>query len=310
MNFEQIRKEIESLLSISLSGQEIENPKVDCKRQWYNFTNEDDKNKFLKDASSIANTVGLDGFIIIGYDEKDKKFYDATFSDSGLRDTSDLNGVINRNVDRFFEISNHEILYNGHKLSILHIPPSFDKPHVITCYKTFKSSNQVKEEKHRIFVRKGTSSDYATKYDLEFMYYDRKNVMPEYSIISSVNLDKLLFRHIKYGSDVQFIMDPILTFENSGRRPVAIVLIDFQFLFEPKYEKFNYCFTSGIISPIILHPNEIINNKIRFETGHIENLIFDEIQNLYNLNRELRTTNITLRMSNNKIIKSELIRYI
>jgi len=312
MNFEEVKKEISSLLSLSLSGQEIENPKVDCKRQWYNFNSEEDKSKFLKDSSSIANTVGLDGFIIIGYDEKNKTFFDAAFSDCGLRDTSDLNGIINKNVNRFYDISNHDIVYDGHKLSILHIPPSFDKPHVLTCYKNFKNGIP-KEEKHRIFVRKGTSSDYATKYDLEFMYYDRKNVIPEYDISTSMNLDKMELYPNIYQNEIYGVRLQVkFTFENIGRRPIAIVLIDFQCSFDPPDEEINIEFTTGMLDPIIIHPNEMIDKEMKLDAKNfpVESFSFDMRDKFNSKRRHLQTQYLTLRASNNKVIKSELIRYI
>lgn len=89
-------------------------------------------------SQSIANTFGLDGFIVIGFDDREKKFYPASFKDSGLKDTSDLTAIINKSVDRLFEINHHEITYKDKRLSILHIPPSLNKPHVLRVHRVFK----------------------------------------------------------------------------------------------------------------------------------------------------------------------------
>ena len=43
---------------------------------------------YRADSSAIVNTVGLDGFLIIGYDDKTKSFFDAKFSNSNLKDSS------------------------------------------------------------------------------------------------------------------------------------------------------------------------------------------------------------------------------
>ncbi len=89
---------------------------------------------FLKDACAIANTVGLDGYIVIGFDEKTKELTNVKFDNSGLRDSNEINGIISRNVDPFLQINTFDMIFGKLSLSILHIPVSLEKPHVIRNY--------------------------------------------------------------------------------------------------------------------------------------------------------------------------------
>lgn len=127
--------EIEALVSPyleqSLAGQSKEHQKFDFKRKWYNLQVDSEIMEFLKDTTSIANTVGPDGFIVIGFDEVEKKFHDAGIADSNLDDSSEIVDLINKKVDRLFRINVFDTSISGNKLSIIHLPPSFDKPHVI-----------------------------------------------------------------------------------------------------------------------------------------------------------------------------------
>ena len=178
--------------------------------------------EFIKDTSAIANTFGPDGFIIIGYDDKTKTFAECNFADSSLRDTSSITDIINKNVDRMFSIHYYEVEALSHTIGVLHIPPSIDKPHVIRLYKTFKGENQIPHE-HRIFIRKGTSTFPASKYDLDLMYYDRKNIQPDYEIYVSFSASKVaFFRHslLDVESPIRFRI--AFSIENTGKRPVSI----------------------------------------------------------------------------------------
>jgi hypothetical protein len=225
MNEEQIKPIVQAYIDQAMAGIEKENPKLDFKRGWYDLTNEIEGNEFIKDASAIANTPGLDGFIIIGFDEKTNELFSTKFSDSKLKNSNELMGYINKRVDRAFQVSYFNLLINEHFLSVLHIPPSFDKPHVIRNYQ-----NNKREEQHRVFIRNGSSTRIANKYDLDFIAYDRKNLMPEYSlhISSSQKLNNLNW----ISSEYKIKCDSFLTIENNGLRPVAINEISLNFYYD------------------------------------------------------------------------------
>ncbi|MES2454792.1 MAG: RNA-binding domain-containing protein [Bacteroidota bacterium] len=136
-NQHQIITQAASYINQSIAGLEVKNAKIDFKASWYNLTQPPGINEFIKDTGAIANSFGPDGMIIIGFDDKKKELSHATFAESGLRDSSQLPHLINKRVDRLFYFSLIETEILGFKISILHIPPSFDKPHVTRNYQTF-----------------------------------------------------------------------------------------------------------------------------------------------------------------------------
>jgi hypothetical protein len=215
---------VKGYISDSLAGLSKENPKLDFKAKWYDLKQEEAINEFIKDSSSIANTPGLDGFIVIGFDDGSNTFMDSVFSDSNLKDSNELVGMLIKKVDRNYHLASYDIMIDGHKLSVLHIPPSFDKPHVIKNYR-YKSG---KIEEHRVFIRNGTSTRIATKYDLDFIAYDRKNNIPEYALYVSTSKISISPR-LSTTHDVDLNIGLII--ENNGLRPVAITEIILTFYY-------------------------------------------------------------------------------
>jgi hypothetical protein len=312
---------VTSYISSSLEGQDVENSKIDFKRQWYKLNEEPGKYQFLKDTSAIANTVGLDGFIIIGFDEKTKEFFDTTFNDSGLRDSEQIPAIINSHIDKIYDTNHFDITFDSHKLSVLHIPPSLEKPHVIRGYKTFDKGIEKSVEQHRVFVKRGTSTGYATKNDLELMYYDRKNLIPEYKIITNIHYPSLSYRmslaqivNENVCRGIQF--EILLTFENNGRRPVAIIELELvltEYRDPGSHELLNLN-TSNIykLNPLIIHPNEIVTERITFECSSFYDLKYADakrnVDKILNGKRHLETNIIHLKLANQVVLKSELVK--
>lgn len=192
MTREEVIKLAENYIAQARNGLDIENPKVDFKACWYNLNTSPGINEFIKDTSAMANTFGLDGLIIIGYDAKTKCLGNAKFSSSGFKDTSLIPDLIIKKVDRLFDINIYDARVDETDVCIIHIPPSIDKPHVIRLYHTFEKNGKIKKEEHqKIFVRRITSTIPAGKNDLELMYYDRKNFIPEYKILTSFKRSNL-----------------------------------------------------------------------------------------------------------------------
>ena len=218
MKIEEIKAFTENQISLSLAGNSIENNKLDFKRQWYVFSRNEDVNEFVKDVTAIINSYGgADGFIIIGYDERKKAFIDSPFSQSGLGQDLDLLNIIQRNVDRAFNIQIIDHSFIGtddttHRICIIHIPPSLDKPHIVTCYRTDK---QVYE--NEIFIRKGSRTMRPSKSDLDLMYSERNNLVVERKIILSIDL-----RDITYSQVNRISVKANLIIENVGVRKVLI----------------------------------------------------------------------------------------
>ena len=325
MTIEEITQIVKSYIKQSAEGLEIENPKCDFKAQWYDLSNKKGINEFLKDTSAIANTFGLDGLVIIGYDNKTNKYHDTTFRDSKLSDTSKITDLINKKIDRLFDINIYDIQIDNHNLSILHIPPSLDKPHVIISYQTFdKEGDLKKEEQQRIFVRKGTSTYPASKNDLELMFYDRKNIIPEYKILTSYHTDTLDIwfpgtNEAGNKNNVGIRASISIAFENIGRRPIAINEITYEIsIFENprEYQKIEFISVwSGLRSErktanIIVHPNEIKNELITFvnKDNHTLEKAESLIQTILTNKHLIKTNYLMIRLSDGRRIQSELIK--
>ncbi len=210
---EIIRKTREYLLKSSL-GLKVELPKVDFKRKWFDLTSGKGINDFLRNITANVNTVGLDGLIIIGWDEEENKNHEAKFTDCGLKDSNEIQGIIAKRCSDLFDVTIHDEIIDNNTLSIIHIPPSFSKPVIIKNYQTFDKNNNLKKEiQHCIWVRKGTTIQHASKHDIEMMYYDRKNIIQE----ERVEIFDCAFRDINVGSvGFQVII------QNYGTRPIAI----------------------------------------------------------------------------------------
>lgn len=219
MNREQIKHKVESYIQKSIDGLEIESPKVDFKRQWYNLKDRKGKNEFIKDVSAIANTFGLDGFIIIGFDEKTKGFHSTRFNDSNLRDSSDITNLIASKCSDLFDVNTYDFSINEGSISVIHIPPTLVKPIVVLKHETYAKDGNIKNHPNKIFVRKNTVVKDAAKYDIELMYYDRKNIIPDYELSTTVNDYKF---NLSRSSLKSFFVEINLTITNSGRKPVAI----------------------------------------------------------------------------------------
>src|ERR1700752_1194056 len=151
MDKDLLLQQARSYIDLSMGGLESENRKIEFKERWYDLTDLSGINEFLKDASAMANTFGPDGMIIVGYNDKTKSQTSATFKDSRLPDTSRIIDLINKRVDRLFEVDIIEIEINGIPTSIIHIPPSIDKPHVIRNYQTKDSKGEIRNEANKIF---------------------------------------------------------------------------------------------------------------------------------------------------------------
>jgi len=310
MNASQISSLIENILTQSIDGQEIENVKVDCKLKWWDLSDTIGLHEFLKDVSAIANTFGLDGYLIIGFDDKSKSFDDAQFSDCNLRDTSQIRNLLIKHVDIAFDLNTFDITFNRHKLSVIHIPPSIDKPHVLRLYKR-QGKNGIIEEPNKIFIRKNTSNYIASKNDIDIMYYDRKNIIPEYKLIVSVNIKSLKIGFTtQAGTVTDFSINPVITFENQGSRPIAIVGIRIGYkLFEDASHDEIYMFEVLNGQPIIIPVNNIINivpslnGKSPFKYTRSK---FEDV----NLNvRNLILDPIVITTNNGKEITVPLIKY-
>ncbi|MEM9546703.1 MAG: ATP-binding protein [Bacteroidota bacterium] len=221
MNRIEIKNRVQQLIQNALNGMEAESPKFDFKRKWYDLTDKFGLMEAVKDIAAIVNTIGLDGFIVIGFDDKSKKFFPTKFSDSGLSDSAQLQQKVCSKCSDHFAVNTYDFEIYGNRISVIHIPPYKYKPVVITRYiKSIKGT--LKEEDQRIFVRRNTGTFKASKSEIDAMYYDRKNIQLEYEYF----IDIIDFRKNSWR---QYIPDRItnnatmsVVIENLGRRTLAI----------------------------------------------------------------------------------------
>jgi len=302
----EITKNVLGLIEKSIEGSDLEDENVEFKRKWYDLKCEKEINEFLKDTTAIVNRVGLTGYLIIGFDDREKKLYEAKFSDCNLKDKNELFGLINKRVDRVFDFDVHEITIENRIISVIELPPSIDKPHVIRCYKTFDKKGNVLEYPNRIFVRKGTTNRVASKYDLELIYAYRDKIRPEYKLMAYYRTDNMKFSVYR---ETIICLDIQILIENLGIRTAAIS----DFIFEipvdntsNNYIQFHQASTEYI--PIV-KSNEILSIKINL----ISNLpdkyhmwVQEIIRFLWQEKNNLPLNEITLKLSNGKRIVSEL----
>lgn len=196
--------------------QESEKRKLEFKREWYDLTNANRIEEFCKDVAAMANTPGPDGFIVIGLGE-DGTLTNSPILNCGLADASQITNIIIKRVRPSIQFEIHTITLEeeGNKvISVIKIPPSLDKPHVIGKYKNHQNY---------IPIRNGVQVSPANHADLEYMFYDRKNIVPDYA------LGFLPIHGIpgagskRKGTDTILVLTSRFILQNTGRNPIAII---------------------------------------------------------------------------------------
>lgn len=140
---EEVQLIVEFSIQKCISGHSIERPNLEFKSKWPILNKKGEGYyKFIRNLCSIANsTSDKFGIIVFGFDEKGGEFVKTDFRDTGLRDTSELQKLITKNVTEPFPIEIHTIDIGNNTLNIIIIKKSYAKPHVMGEYKTFKGDN-------------------------------------------------------------------------------------------------------------------------------------------------------------------------
>lgn len=208
-----------------------EEEKLELKSRWYSLRNSDDKidpraqNEFLKDLVALANTPGLDGYLIIGMDEQGG-LNSSPFSSSGLKDQTEIRNLVVKNVDTPVEFTLHEIPITDSSstkiISILEVPMSSDRPHVIHRHVTPKGC----EIQNYIPIRKSTGVYAANRNDLELMYHERTHLNPEYALEISSYKPRFSVSSSTQGLSLEFQ----LVFHNTGEKGIAIAEAEIEIL--------------------------------------------------------------------------------
>lgn len=267
------KKYLEDLILKLKDGQIGENNKIDLKSEWYKLDQEEGQAEFAKDVCAIANTFGLEGCIIIGLKESGETF-DAPVISSGIKDVNNIYQVLVKHTNPAPSIEIDVIKIGECNISIVKIPPSLDKPHFVKKHKTRLNA---------IFVRSGTSTKLANRSDIDLMYYDRKNIEPEYNaIIEIFSKDSFNFYPAKDHDRKPVLQINVKAFiQNIGRRPIAFKECSLvfekndspegslSFLFNLKKYLLNShefpCRGNVLIEPIILKSNDVTFISFDFE---------------------------------------------
>lgn len=240
---DSIKEYVKSKIIQFLAGHKLETNKFELKREWYklnSYTVQDNGQKtrhkdyyeFLKDITSIINSNGGDsGFIVIGVDSKKVKLFDTKIEDSGLDDSSLINDIIVSNVETRFTIDVDYVNVNGKNLSVIHIPTSLDKPHIVLEY----CSPAKQKFKNEIFVRSGSGTSIATKADLDRMYWERGNIVLPEKLFLTINTSVSGFEArtmSDFDDNSRLDFSLYLGFSNQGMRPSTIYAIEFDLILE------------------------------------------------------------------------------
>lgn len=173
----------EKIINISKqikSGAQFENPTIELKREFWDLSKDEGKNEYAKDLTVMANSQYGGGNIIVGIDGKTGDLHQTTLP----LDAAKLADIINRKVLEPFTVEFKELLVDGKNIIVIHIPRSYNKPHMLREYKT-----------RQMFIpmRKGTRTVSADKYDLDLMYTERdKDVIPPYRLEPFLGKEKLI----------------------------------------------------------------------------------------------------------------------
>jgi len=156
-----------SIIEKVRNGINVEGTNIDIKRQWWNL--KQDLDEFLKDITSMANTHTGDSIIIIGVDKKGV-LYDASLP----FDEASLQAKHKDKIDPKITIKISEGIIEKKTISIIKIPHSSNRPHIIKKYKS---------QDNWIPIRFGSSTVTASRADIDIMYAERtKNAEPNLKI--------------------------------------------------------------------------------------------------------------------------------
>ena len=201
---------------------ESEKRKLEFKSKWYDLKVKRDIEEFVLDVTAMANTPGPVGYIIIGMRE-DGTLTDSPISNSNLKDESYIQHLVTKKVNLGVQFNIETFEVQNKTISVVVIPPSLDKPHVIKNYiKYDKHNKKISERDNYIPVRHGTTVGPANKTDIEYMYYDRKNIVPDYKLAFLPIEQKPIINQKSKRNDTWLTITKRFIVQNIGRYPVAI----------------------------------------------------------------------------------------
>lgn len=327
---EELKALVKNRVLQFLDGHTLETNKFELKLKWYDLrwrvkqqkgeksTYNRDYFEFLKDVTSIINSGGGDsGFIVIGVNQDTKELSDTNIKDCGLDDSSKVKEIIVNNIDTPFVIDIDYLEIHDKQLSVIHIPSTLFKPHIILDY--VSPANQKFE--NEIFVRNGSGSHVARKSDLDRMYWERGNIVLPEKLHLALNRKTSGFepRSLSDQNDKCVIIYRMnCVFSNEGTRPLTIYEIEMKLIpqniitiGETMFQEF--VFTSNIVASmpknedsVIVKPNESISLKVDFFSNSIP-LPFEIVSQLcIDFNTKTDISNVAVTNGKNQQIIPEV----
>lgn len=205
------QEQIQNYIRTLKVGGKIENPLIELKRQWWDFENEMGISEFIKDTTSLANTPGGNGYIIIGLDERTGEIFNSPFpSHEKYDDPTKLGNLIYRKVQEPFTLEFFELTIDQKIIVVVEIIESHNRPHIIKEHKTPKQTIQ-----NFIPIRKSSGTRPADKFDLDLIYSSRSVNIPAYKLDLYVSKITYLYNQ-PYDNKKGFCIDASLL--NTGQR--------------------------------------------------------------------------------------------
>lgn len=172
-------------------GAQIENPKIELKREFWDTSNEQGEQEFCKDLAAMANSPGGDGYVILGVDGRTGEIFNTPLA----LDPDKLRKIIIKRVQEPLNVEFYEVRINDKTIvTVAYIPRSFNKPHILKRYKSYE---------FYIPIRKSTSIYPADKFDLDLMYSERdQEVIPPYRLETFFSSDKIKLGQSVYTSTI------------------------------------------------------------------------------------------------------------
>ncbi|WP_312124509.1 AlbA family DNA-binding domain-containing protein [Lysinibacillus boronitolerans] len=170
---------IHEYIRIIKTGGKIEDPKLDIKKEWWDFSDDKGAFEFVKDTTALANTPGKNGYIIIGIDEKTGEVYNAPFpTQNKYNDQTKLGNLIFSKVQEPFTVEFYSYSIENKNVVVVEIKESHNKPHIIKNHKTKKNY----DIQNFIPIRKSTGTYAADKFEIDAMYYNKNLSVPNYKL--------------------------------------------------------------------------------------------------------------------------------
>jgi len=153
---------VESVIEKKRKGIQVEGTNLDLKRSWWDGRR--GLSEFVKDICAMANTTGGESLIVVGVDQKGK-LHNACLPE----DEANIQAKHKDKIEPRVKLDIEQLNIEEKTITVIVIPHSRIRPHVILRHQSKKSLR-----KNYIPVRFGSSTEAASRKDLDEMYAERE----------------------------------------------------------------------------------------------------------------------------------------